>query len=50
MDDANNPREKPTTLSTTEARQGVTLGRMRYVLAISTILAVIALAVAYAFA
>jgi hypothetical protein len=39
--------DKAAKLSTTEARQGVTLGRMRYVLLISTVLAVIALGVAY---
>lgn len=32
-------------LPKTEARQGRTLGRMRYVLAISTVLAAVALAV-----
>jgi hypothetical protein len=37
-------------LSETQARQGVTLGRMRYVLAISTALAVIAMIVSIAFA
>jgi hypothetical protein len=39
--------DKAATLSTTEARQGVTLGSMRYVLAISTALAVIALGVVF---
>jgi hypothetical protein len=37
-------------LSATKARQGVMLGRMRYVLAISTFLAVLALIVAFSFA
>jgi hypothetical protein len=36
-------------LSETQARQGVTLGRMRYVLAVSTLLAVLAMAVTIAF-
>jgi hypothetical protein len=34
-------------LSTTEARQGVTTGRIRYVLAVSTALAIIGMVVAY---
>ncbi len=33
--------------STTEARQGVTLGRMRYVLGISLVLAVAALIITF---
>jgi hypothetical protein len=36
----------PTELSKTEARQGETLGRMRYVLGVSLALAIAALAVA----
>jgi len=42
------PPPKPAKLPTTAARQGVTVGRMRYILAISTVLAVLAMAVAYA--
>jgi hypothetical protein len=50
-------QEEPTTppngakpgavLSTTQARQAVTTGRVRYVLAISTVLAIIGMVVAY---
>jgi hypothetical protein len=42
------PRTAPVK-TTTEARQGVTLGRMRYVLAFSVGLAVIAMVLAYIF-
>lgn len=37
-------------LSETQARQGVTLGRMRYVLAISTVLAILAMVLSVALA
>jgi hypothetical protein len=42
-----NGPEHAAVLSTTEARQGVTPGRIRYVLAISTALAIIGMVVAY---
>jgi hypothetical protein len=41
------PAKPAATLSSIEARQGIMTGRIRYVLAISTALAVIALVVAY---
>lgn len=49
MTDPNRPAE-PAKLSTTEARQGVAPGVVRYVLLISTALAIIAMVLAYAFA
>lgn len=45
-----NSTDKPATLSPRDARQGVMVGRMRYVVAISTVLAVVALALVYVFA
>ncbi len=41
------PRGRPIVKTETQARQGETPGRMRYVLGISTALAVIALIVVY---
>lgn len=49
MTDNPTPSAKPAKLSTTEARQGVTPGIMRYVLMISLTLAIIAMVLAYAF-
>jgi hypothetical protein len=40
------PRDAAT-LSTTEARQAITTGRVRYILAVSTVLAIVAMVVAY---
>jgi hypothetical protein len=42
------PRAAPVK-TTSDARQGVTLGIMRYVLAISVVLAIIAMVLAYIF-
>jgi hypothetical protein len=49
MPQAINPDEHHSDLSVVEARQGIMLGRMRYVLAISIALAVAALFVIMAF-
>jgi hypothetical protein len=44
------PATEPKKLSTTQARQGITPGIVRYVLMISITLAIIAMVLAYAFA
>lgn len=47
MSRSDSQTDKGAKLSTTEARQGVTLGSMRYVLVISIVLAIVGLGVAY---
>jgi len=41
------PAPHPIEKSTTEARQGITTGRVRWILAISMLLAVVALVISY---
>lgn len=50
MADNPTPSTEPKKLSTTQVRQGITPGIVRYVLMISITLAIIAMVLAYAFA